>query len=86
MKFGAGLPLRAMGDDGIAVRDFAQALDGAGFDFVTLGGHLLSAEPGRYPERLGHQSTAFTMDIYGHLGPTLQAEAAEEYDRLLRGN
>lgn len=50
MKFGAGYSLTAL-DDPIAIRDFAQALDGAGFDFVTTAGHLLSSPPGRYPER-----------------------------------
>jgi probable F420-dependent oxidoreductase len=35
--------------DPIAVRDFAQTLDGAGFDFVTASGHVLSSEPGRFP-------------------------------------
>src|SRR5579884_2494183 len=50
MKFGAGFPLTAM-DDPAAVRDFAQALDEAGFDFVTVAGHVLSTEPGRFPDR-----------------------------------
>jgi len=50
MKFGAGYSLTAL-DDPIAIRDFAQSLDGAGFDFVTTAGHLLSSPPGRYPER-----------------------------------
>ncbi len=50
MKFGTGLPLIA-NLDRVAVRDFAQALDGAGFDFIGLGGHVLAAEPNRFPER-----------------------------------
>jgi len=50
MKFGAGFSLGAM-PDAAAVRDFAQTLDGAGFDYVTVGGHLLSVEANRYPER-----------------------------------
>jgi probable F420-dependent oxidoreductase len=50
MKYGAGFPLLAM-DDPIAIRDFAQALDGAGFDLITLGGHLLSAPANRFPDR-----------------------------------
>jgi probable F420-dependent oxidoreductase len=50
MKFGAAYSLSAL-DDAVAIRDFAQALDGAGFDFVTTAGHLLSAPAGRYPER-----------------------------------
>ncbi|MGH2588140.1 MAG: TIGR03619 family F420-dependent LLM class oxidoreductase, partial [Dehalococcoidia bacterium] len=50
MRFGTGFALTAM-DDTVAVRDFAQALDGAGFDFVTTAGHLLCVEPGRFPDR-----------------------------------
>ena len=30
---------------------FAQTLDEAGFNFTTIGGHLLSAEPGRFEGR-----------------------------------
>jgi probable F420-dependent oxidoreductase len=50
MRFGTGFALTAM-EGATAVRDFAQALDGAGFDFVTAAGHLLSAEAGRFPDR-----------------------------------
>jgi len=50
MKFGTGLPLIAADDIG-QVRDFVQALDGAGFDYVTMAGHLLSTSPGRYEGR-----------------------------------
>jgi probable F420-dependent oxidoreductase len=50
MQFGAGFALTA-GHDPAPMRDFAQALDDAGFDFVTLAGHILAAESGRYPDR-----------------------------------
>jgi probable F420-dependent oxidoreductase len=50
VKYGAGLPLVATEDPG-AVRDFAQALDGAGFDFLSVAGHVVSAESGRFPDR-----------------------------------
>src|SRR6188508_2097729 len=50
MQFGAGLALTASNDPARA-RDFAQTLDQAGFDFVTLAGHVLAAESGRYPDR-----------------------------------
>jgi probable F420-dependent oxidoreductase len=50
MKFGAGLPITAM-DDPIAVRDFAQALDGAGFDVLTSAGHLLAVPKEKYADR-----------------------------------
>jgi probable F420-dependent oxidoreductase len=50
MQFGAAFALTAL-DDRSAIRDFAQTLDRAGFDFVTTGGHVLSSEAGRYPDR-----------------------------------
>jgi probable F420-dependent oxidoreductase len=50
MKFGASLPIVAMSDP-IAIRDFAQALDGAGFDVLTTAGHLLAVPAERYTDR-----------------------------------
>jgi hypothetical protein len=38
MKFGAGFALTAQADL-ITLRDMAQALDGAGFDYVTTTGY-----------------------------------------------
>jgi integrase len=35
-------------------------------------------------DRVGHVSAGFTMDTYGHIGPTLQAEAAEAVGEALR--
>ena len=34
-------------------------------------------------ERLGHSSVAFTMDVYGHLMPGMQEQAAERIDEAL---
>src|ERR1700737_490067 len=50
MKFAAGLPIIAMSDP-VAIRDFAQALDGAGFDVLSPAGHILAASAGRFPDR-----------------------------------
>ncbi|HLZ31224.1 MAG TPA: TIGR03619 family F420-dependent LLM class oxidoreductase [Chloroflexota bacterium] len=50
MKFAAGLPIVAMSDP-IAIRDFAQALDGAEFDVISTAGHVLAAPAGRFPDR-----------------------------------
>jgi probable F420-dependent oxidoreductase len=50
MQFGAGLPITAM-SDAIALRDFTQALDGAGFDVLTSAGHLLGVPAERFPDR-----------------------------------
>jgi integrase len=37
-------------------------------------------------ERLGHSSIAVTMDIYSHVLPTLQREAAETFARAMQGS
>ena len=50
MQFGAGLPITAMDDPG-AIRDYVQALEGAGFDVLTTAGHLLGVPAGRHPDR-----------------------------------
>ena len=34
-------------------------------------------------ERLGHASVAITMDVYSHVLPGIQEEAAERFARLL---
>ena len=36
-------------------------------------------------ERLGHSSTAFTEDVYGHLMPGMEQAAADKVDVALRG-
>ncbi len=36
-------------------------------------------------ERLGHATIAFTMEIYGHVSPGMQAEAAETFGQMLFG-
>jgi probable F420-dependent oxidoreductase len=50
MKFGTGFPLIAQKDVG-AARDIAQTFDGAGFDYLTLAGHLLATSADRYEGR-----------------------------------
>jgi probable F420-dependent oxidoreductase len=50
MKFATGFSLTA-GSDPAWIRTFAQALDAAGFDVLTVSGHLLSAESGRFADR-----------------------------------
>jgi probable F420-dependent oxidoreductase len=50
MKYGTGFPLIAL-NDVTAARDFAQTYDGAGFDYITAAGHLLSTPANRYEGR-----------------------------------
>ena len=51
MKLGTGLSFSAMKNDAAYIRDFAQALDGAGMDYMSMAGHLLSAPADSYPGR-----------------------------------
>ena len=52
----------------------------------THAGLLLKAgiPPKVVSERLGHDTVAFTMDVYAHVIPGMQAAAAEAFDQLLR--
>jgi integrase len=34
-------------------------------------------------ERLGHSNISMTMDLYSHIAPTLQREAADKLDSIL---
>lgn len=49
MKYAFNLPLGAL--ETVEYRDLVQTLDGEGFDLATMGGHLLTAAAGRYPDR-----------------------------------
>jgi len=48
--------------------------------------HMFAAKvhPKIVQERLGHSSIAITMDIYSHLMPNMQGEAAAAVDGALR--
>ena len=56
MKFGAGLPLKAL-PDATAMRDYAVALEEAGFDFTGTAGHVMGQPAGTYPDRAAPQYT-----------------------------
>jgi len=43
---------------------------------------LNGVHPRVVQERLGHASIAITMDLYSHVAPSLQREAADQVDRL----
>jgi integrase len=48
--------------------------------------HMLASNihPKVVQERLGHSSIAITMDIYSHLMPNMQGDAADAVDGVLR--
>lgn len=53
MRYGASLPGADWGDV-VALRDFAQTMDGAGMDYVSLSTHLLSMPLGSLPDEPLH--------------------------------
>jgi probable F420-dependent oxidoreductase len=53
MRYGASFPVADWGDP-LALRDFAQAMDGAGMDYVSLSTHLLSMPAGSLPDEPPH--------------------------------
>jgi probable F420-dependent oxidoreductase len=46
------------------IRDFAQAMDGAGFDCITVSGHVLSFAEGRYPHENPRRYTGPMYDPF----------------------
>ncbi|MBC7106653.1 MAG: tyrosine-type recombinase/integrase, partial [Firmicutes bacterium] len=46
----------------------------------------LGVHPKVVAEDLGHSTTRLTLDTYSHVAPTLQQEAADKLDGLLRRN
>jgi probable F420-dependent oxidoreductase len=56
MKYGAGFPLTAL-PGAAAIRDYAVALEDAGFDFTSTAGHILGQPAGTYPDRAAPQYT-----------------------------
>jgi hypothetical protein len=38
------------------------------------------------PERLGHANISITLDIYSHVLPGMQEEAAEKFDKLFEAD
>jgi probable F420-dependent oxidoreductase len=53
MRYGASFPVGDWGDP-TALRDFAQTMDGAGMDYVSLSTHLLSMPAGSLPNERPH--------------------------------
>ncbi len=53
MRYGASFPVADWGDP-IALRDYAQTMDGAGMDYVSLSTHVLSMPEGSLPNEPPH--------------------------------
>ena len=53
MQLGVVLPEREIGSDPAAVRDYAQAAEELGYEFLVTADHVLGADRERYPDLLG---------------------------------
>jgi len=53
MELGAVYPQAEIGDDPAFIRDFAQALEGSGFAYLTAFDHVLGADPSRFDGPIG---------------------------------
>ncbi|MPY92627.1 MAG: TIGR03619 family F420-dependent LLM class oxidoreductase [Acidimicrobiia bacterium] len=59
MRFGATFPTTEIGDDPVAIRDFAQAAEGLGYSHIVAYDHVLGAEhAGREPKLWGPYTEA----------------------------
>ena len=74
MKFGITFPQREIGTDPVAIRDFAQAAEGAGFDYLVAYDHVTGAHPDRFIGRdVGFPSPPYLYDSQFHEPFTLFA-------------
>lgn len=82
MKIGAIFPQLEIGDDPAVIRDYAQAVEGMGYDHILAYDHVLGAHPDRFEGRFRppytHQSTFHEpLVLFGYLaGVTRRIEFA----------
>ena len=56
MKFGVVFPQTEKGSDPVALRDFAQAVEGLGYDYILIYDHVLGASTENRPGWSGYSS------------------------------
>ncbi len=61
MQLGASLPVADLGVDAIAIRDYAQAAEGLGYDYLVVPDHVLGANPATHigDQRIGSSATPY---------------------------
>lgn len=76
MKWGAVLPQLEIGTDPVAIRDYAQAVEGMGYDYLLAYEHVLGANPAAYPDQsfvYTHESLFHEpMVLFGYLAAVMQ--------------
>lgn len=70
MQIGTTFPQTTIGNDPIAIRDFAQAVEGAGYDYLIAYEHIVGADQSRFDEagkfRPDNSGVTFTNDAPWH--------------------
>ena len=71
MQLGASLPVGDIGTGPAVMKDYAQAVEGLGFDFLVGPDHVLGADPAKIPNgvRMGSNATAYhdPFVLFGYL-------------------
>jgi probable F420-dependent oxidoreductase len=69
-KIGTTFPQTTIGNDPVAIRDFAQAIEGAGYDYLIAYEHIVGADQSRFDEagkfRPDNSGVTFTNDAPWH--------------------
>jgi probable F420-dependent oxidoreductase len=78
MELGAGVSAAELGNDPAAIRDFAQAIEGQGFDSMFTNDHVV----GGHPDRLRSGEKLHTYDVACHEPFVLLAFVAGATTRL----
>ena len=82
MKIGAIFPQLEIGTDPVVIRDYAQAVDGMGYDHILVYDHVLGAHPDRFDAKFRAPYTYQTVFhepfvLFGYLaGLTTKIEFA----------
>ena len=80
MKLGTVFPQTEIGSDPVAVRDYAQAVEGMGYDHILVYDHVLGANPGSRPGWRGYKHIDMFHEpfaLFGYLaGLTERVELA----------
>ena len=87
MKIGSTFPQTMIGNDPVLIRDYAQTLEGAGYDYVLAFEHVTGAHPDRFnpppfqfrPESSG---TTYTYETPWHEPLTLYAHLMAVTEKL----
>ena len=78
MKVGSTLPQTTLGTDPVFIRDYAQAIEGAGYDYLLAFEHVTGAHPDRFnpppfPFRPENSGVTYTYEAPWHEPLTLYA-------------